>query len=98
MFNLQINYPTNEEEISIVRQTTKSIENTLSPVLEKLDIKNYQNLVRRVPVADNVVEYAVKLVSATRPGSKNAPNFIKDSISWGSRPSSISILNSWLQS
>ena len=42
MFNLQINYPTNEEEISIVRQTTKSIENTLSPVLEKLDIKNYQ--------------------------------------------------------
>ena len=49
-------------------------------VLEKLDIKNYQNLVRRVPVADNVVEYAVKLVSATRPGSKNAPNFIKDSI------------------
>ncbi|MAL64789.1 MAG: AAA family ATPase [Candidatus Marinimicrobia bacterium] len=86
MFNLQINYPTNEEEISIVRQTTKSIENTLSPVLEKLDIKNYQNLVRRVPVADNVVEYAVKLVSATRPGSKNAPNFIKDSISWGAGP------------
>ncbi|OUX31520.1 MAG: AAA family ATPase, partial [bacterium TMED264] len=86
MFNLRIDYPTNNEEISIVRQTTKSVKDVLSPIMTKSEIKDYQSLVRRVPVADNVVEYAVKLVSATRPNSKNAPNFIKESISWGAGP------------
>ena len=86
MFNLRIDYPSSDEEITIVRQTTKSIKNALSPVMTKSEIKDYQSLVRRVPVADNVVEYAVKLVSATRPNSKNAPDFIKESISWGAGP------------
>ena len=86
MFNLRIDYPTNDEEISIVRQTTKSIKDALSPIMTKSEVKDYQSLVRRVPVADNVVEYAVKLVSATRPNSKNAPDFIKESISWGAGP------------
>ena len=86
MFNLRIDYPSSDEEISIVRQTTKSIKNALSPIMTKSEIKDYQRLVRRVPVADNVVEYAVKLVSATRPNSENAPDFIKESISWGAGP------------
>ena len=86
MFNLRIDYPTNDEEISIVRQTTKSIKDRLSPIMTKSEVKDYQSLVRRVPVADNVVEYAVKLVSATRPNSENAPDFIKESISWGAGP------------
>ncbi|MDC3166508.1 MoxR family ATPase [Candidatus Marinimicrobia bacterium] len=86
MFNLRIDYPTNDEEISIVRQTTKSIKDALSPVMTKSEVKDYQSLVRRVPVANNVVEYAVKLVSATRPNSENAPDFIKESISWGAGP------------
>jgi len=86
MFNLKIDYPTNNEEISIVRQTTKSVKDVLSPIMTKSEIKNYQSLVRRVPVADNVVEYAVKLVSATRPNSEHAPDFIKESISWGAGP------------
>ena len=86
MFNLKIDYPKNDEEISIVRQTTKSIKDVLSPVMTKLEIIEYQNLVRRVPVSDNVVEYAVKLVSATRPNSKYAPKFINESISWGAGP------------
>ena len=86
MFNLRIDYPTNDEEISIVRQTTKSIKDALSPIMTKSEVKDYQSLVRRVPVADNVVEYAVKLVSATRPNSENAPDFIKESISWGAGP------------
>ena len=86
MFNLRIDYPTNDEEISIVRQTTKSIKDALSPIMTKSEVKDYQSLVRRVPVADNVVEYAVRLVSATRPNSENAPDFIKESISWGAGP------------
>ena len=86
MFNLRIDYPTNNEEISIVRQTTKSIKDALSPIMTKSEVKDYQSLVRRVPVADNVVEYAVRLVSATRPNSENAPDFIKESISWGAGP------------
>ena len=86
MFNLKINYPTNDEEISIVRQTTKPLGDSLSPIMTKSEINTYQSLVRRVPVADNVVEYAVKLVSATRPNSDNTPNFINESISWGAGP------------
>ena len=86
MFNLKINYPTNDEEISIVRQTTKPVGDSLSPIMTKSEINTYQSLVRRVPVADNVVEYVVKLVSATRPNSENAPDFINESISWGAGP------------
>ena len=86
MFNLRIDYPSSDEEISIVRQTTKSIKRALSPIMTKSEIKEYQSLVRRVPVADNVVEYAVKLVSATTPNSENAPYFIKESISWAAGP------------
>ena len=86
MFNLKINYPTNDEEIAIVRQTTKPVSDSLSPIMTKSEINSYQSLVRKVPVADNVVEYAVKLVSATRPNSDNTPNFINESISWGAGP------------
>ena len=86
MFNLKIDYPTNDEEIAIVRQTTKPVKDRLSPIMTKSEINSYQSLVRRVPVADNVVEYAVKLVSATRPNSDNTPNFINESISWGAGP------------
>ena len=86
MFNLKIDYPTNDEEIAIVRQTTKPVSDSLSPIMTKSEINSYQDLVRKVPVADNVVEYAVKLVSATRPNSENAPNFINESISWGAGP------------
>ena len=86
MFNLNIDYPSKDEEISIVRQTTKSQTDTLLPIMTKSEIIDYQSLVRRVPIADNVVEYAVKLVSATRPNSDVAPQFIKESISWGAGP------------
>ena len=86
MFNLKIDYPTNDEEIAIVRQTTKPVSDSLSPIMTKSEINSYQDLVRKVPVADNVVKYAVKLVSATRPNSDNTPNFINESISWGAGP------------
>ena len=86
MFNLNIEYPSTEDEVSIVRETTTPEIQSLNAVITKSEIATYQDLVRRVPVADNVVEYAVKLVGATRPNSFTAPEFIQQSVDWGAGP------------
>tara|TARA_Y100001935_G_scaffold246204_1_gene240638 strand:- start:935 stop:1390 length:456 start_codon:yes stop_codon:yes gene_type:complete len=86
MFSLKIEYPKTEDEIAIVRGTTSKSQTSLDAVIKKSDILSYQDLVRRVPVAENVIEYAVKLVSATRPESDLAPKFIQQSIEWGAGP------------
>ena len=86
MFNLNIDYPSTEDEVSIVRETTTPEIQSLNAVITKPEIATYQDLVRRVPVADNVVEYAVKLVGATRPNSSTAPEFIQQSVDWGAGP------------
>ena len=86
MFNLNIDYPSTEDEVSIVRETTTPEIQSLNAVITKSEIATYQDLVRRVPVADNVVEYAVKLVGATRPNSFTAPEFIQQSVDWGAGP------------
>ncbi len=86
MFNLNIEYPSTEDEVSIVRETTTPEIQSLNAVITKTEIATYQDLVRRVPVADNVVEYAVKLVGATRPNSSTAPEFIQQSVDWGAGP------------
>ena len=86
MFSLKIEYPSTEDEIAIVRGTTAKNQNTLNAIINKSDILSYQDLVRRVPVAENVIEYAVKLVSSTRPKSNLAPEFIQQSIEWGAGP------------
>jgi MoxR-like ATPase len=86
MFNLNIEYPSTEDEVSIVRETTTPEIQSLNAVITKSEIATYQDLVRRVPVADNVVEYAVKLVGATRPNSSTAPDFIRQSVDWGAGP------------
>ena len=86
MFNLNIEYPSTEDEVSIVRETTTPEIQSLNAVITKFEIATYQDLVRRVPVADNVVEYAVKLVGATRPNSSTAPEFIQQSVDWGAGP------------
>ena len=86
MFNLNIEYPSTEDEVSIVRETTTPEIQSLNAVITKSEIATYQDLVRRVPVADNVVEYAVKLVGATRPNSSTAPDFIQQSVDWGAGP------------
>jgi len=85
MFNLKINYPTIEDEISIVRKTTTFHKETVKAVITQDEITQYQNLVKRVPVSDNVVSYAVKLVAATRPVSTPL-SFIKESVDWGAGP------------
>jgi|TARA_B100001741_G_scaffold54100_1_gene41963 MoxR-like ATPase len=86
MFNLNIEYPSSEEEVAIVRGTTTPEQHVLDPVITKSEIASYQDLVRRVPASDNVVEYAVRLVSATRPSSDSSPDFIKQSVDWGAGP------------
>ena len=86
MFNLNIEYPSTEDEVSIVRETTTPEIQSLNAVITKPESASYQDLVRRVPVADNVVEYAVKLVGATRPNSSTAPEFIQQSVDWGAGP------------
>tara|TARA_B100001123_G_C15319990_1_gene1027556 strand:- start:2041 stop:3018 length:978 start_codon:yes stop_codon:yes gene_type:complete len=85
MFNILIDYPDRDEEVSIVQSTTATEKPQLDKVISRQEILEYQGLVRRVPVADNVVEYAVDLVSATRPGD-NAKDFINEWIDWGAGP------------
>ena len=85
MFNILIDYPTHEDEISIVKVTTADKELPLNKVISREEILKFQDLVRRVPVADNVVEFAVNLVSATRPG-ENAKDDINEWIEWGAGP------------
>lgn len=86
MFNIWVDYPTYEEELAVVKATTGDHRPVLSPVLTAEEILAYQGLVRRIPVADNVMEYAVKLVARTRPGKSGTPAIINDHISWGAGP------------
>ena len=86
MFNLNIDYPNKRDEIAIVRNTTVHQKFHLNQIINQEDLVSFQELIRKVPVSDNVVEHAVNLVSATRPGFKEAPKFIKQSIEWGAGP------------
>jgi len=86
MFNLWLDYPTPAEEIQIVKSTTSSFAPDLRHVLNGEEITDYQDLIRRVPVADNVVDYAVRLATRTRPKTEYAPQFIRDWLSWGAGP------------
>ena len=85
MFNLLIDYPNREEEISIIKKTTSLIDSRPQKIISKKEILDFQSLVLRVPVADNVVEYAVDLVTSTRP-NKKATKFVNDHIEWGAGP------------
>ncbi|MDZ7336527.1 MAG: MoxR family ATPase [candidate division KSB1 bacterium] len=86
MFNLWVDYPSPDEEAEIVKSTTSAYQPELRVILDREEILKLQDLVRRVPVSDHVVNYAVKLVSYTRPNNNGAPRYIKDWISWGAGP------------
>lgn len=86
MFNIWVDYPTYVEELAIVRATTSDFKADLKQILDGPQIMNYQDLIRRIPVADNVLEYAVKLVGKTRINSEFATSLTKDYISWGAGP------------
>jgi MoxR-like ATPase len=86
MLNLWLDYPTFDEEVQIVKSTTSKYEASVDRVLTAGSIVEFQNLVRGVPVSDNVIQYAVRLADSTRPSSLNAPEYIKNWIRWGAGP------------
>ena len=86
MFNIHVDYPSYAEEVAVVKATTSDSVPDIKPVLSGEEIKFFQGLVRRIPVADNVVEYAVKLAMRTRPGQAGVPAVINDHVSWGAGP------------
>jgi len=85
MFNLWLDYPSEAEEADIVRTTTTEIEPEIKPVLSASDIMHYQDIARKIPVADNVINYAVSLVRATRPQTTQSKT-VKDLLSYGAGP------------
>jgi MoxR-like ATPase len=89
MFLIELDYPNEEEEIQIARTTTGDDLVKLDGVLSGEEIMHYQKLVRRIPVADHIYEYAAKLVRKTRPQSESAPEWIKPFVSWGAGPRAV---------
>ncbi|MFN3202982.1 MAG: AAA family ATPase [Bradymonadia bacterium] len=86
MFQIMVGYPTADEEREIVSRTTGAPPAEVNPVLTPEKILALQELVRRVPVGDHVVDYAVRLTRATRPGDDQAPDFVKEFVGWGAGP------------
>lgn len=86
MFNIVLDYPTYEEELQVVKSTTSDNTQVVNKIIEGKEIIAYQHLIRRMPIADNVIEYAVKLVSSTRPNTPKAAKIINDFVSWGAGP------------
>lgn len=86
MFAIKLDYPSFEEEIQVVKATTTDIKVKVDALFTAEEIVNFQNVIRKIPVADNVIEYAVTLVSKTRPDNKLAPDFVKTYIDWGAGP------------
>ena len=86
MFSLTLDYPSFESEVQIVKNTTSSYTNVPSAIITSQQIIDFQQLVRRVPVADNVIEYAVKLVHKTRSTSTHASDLAKSYLEWGAGP------------
>ena len=86
MFAIKLEYPTFEEEVKVVKQTTSDNKVEVKPLFTAQEIIDFQHLIRRIPVADNVVEYAVTLVSKTRPDNSLSNDFVKNYLDWGAGP------------
>lgn len=86
MFNVILNYPSFEEELEVIKSTTSGTQPSLQKIIHAHDILAFQQLVRKVPVADNVMEYAVKLVTKTRPNTPNATAKVNEFVSFGAGP------------
>ncbi|WP_296685884.1 MoxR family ATPase [Flavobacterium sp.] len=86
MFAIKLEYPTFEEEVQVVKQTTSDVKSVIEPLFSAQEIIDFQHLIRRIPVADNVIEYAVALVGKTRPDSLLSNDFVKNYLDWGAGP------------
>jgi MoxR-like ATPase len=86
LFNVMVKYPSREEELDIMRSITSANKPEIKEVLDGKGIIEFQELVRRIPVADHVFQYAASLIRATRPDEEEAPAFVKQYMSWGAGP------------
>jgi MoxR-like ATPase len=86
MFNINLDYPSYEEELAVVRATTENKKVNLTNILTGEQILSFQHLIRKIPIADNVLEYAVGLATKTRPGTDRATDAVNNYISWGAGP------------
>jgi MoxR-like ATPase len=86
MFNIWVDYPSFEEEVAIVKQTTSTTQVKLNHIMSAEEILYFQQLVRKVPVPDGVVDYAVRLANATRPGKDYSPDITNEFVNWGAGP------------
>jgi len=86
MFAIELKYPSIEEEIQVVKSTTTDDEVTLNTLFNADDIIAIQHLIRRIPVPDNVIDYAVRLVNRTRPGIEGSLDFVNNYVDWGAGP------------
>ncbi|QNM86750.1 MoxR family ATPase [Polaribacter pectinis] len=86
MFSINLEYPTFEEEVTVVKNTTSNINNSINSLFSAKEIVEVQKLIRKIPVADNVIEYAVSLVGKTRPKSPAATDLVKSYLDWGAGP------------
>lgn len=86
MFAIKLEYPSFAEEVQVVKATTSDVKATVNALFTAEEIIEYQNLIRKIPVTDNVVEYAVTLVSKTRPNNPLATDFVKNYLDWGAGP------------
>jgi MoxR-like ATPase len=86
MFSINLDYPSFNEEVEVVKSTTNDVKKVVNTILSAEEITNFQRLIRRIPVADNVIEYAVRLVSKTRPNTSYSTKMVNDYIDWGAGP------------
>ncbi|TYA94773.1 AAA family ATPase [Seonamhaeicola marinus] len=86
MFAINLEYPSFEEEVEVVKATTNNDKPTINALFTADEITNFQQVIRRIPVADNVIEYAVRMVGKTRPNSESAADLVKQYIDWGAGP------------
>ena len=86
MFNIFLDYPTYQEEVDIVKSTTSGVKKQVNPVLTGEEIIYFQQLVRKIPISDNVLEYAVSLANKSRPNTELATDFVNNYVSWGAGP------------
>ncbi|MCD0473121.1 MoxR family ATPase [Flavobacterium sp. LS1R47] len=86
MFAIKLEYPSFEEEVQVVKRTTSDNTSVINPLFTAQEIIDFQHLIRRIPVADNVIEYAVTLVSKTRPDNSLTNDFVKNYLDWGAGP------------
>jgi len=86
MFAIVLSYPSFEEEVNVVKSTTSDHSESINALFSAEEIMGYQQVIRRMPVADNVIEYAVRLVGKTRPNSDTAADIVNQFISWGAGP------------